>query len=368
MLFFLAISFVANIVLVADSSDRYYEIHYWLWPLSHYLLYPLIFFAAGDFVRALFVSRYVSFFLLATTFFCLASYVYTLDGGKLSEGYFRMPFYSISFLFFFVAYSDAVVERRLQFFIDYGVLVAALVMFALLVMWQFFGYSGVNEHNQNLYHEEVYLFAVLPFLHRFEKFRPAMAIIAIAACLLTGKNTGYLVALVIIYYYFGGISIAGFYGAVKTVFFKVMAPALVLLCSAFFYIYNLDAMPSGNVGTRMIAYGVKWSEFMASPVIGSFFYGKSLVDVGWGVIPAHSDILDIMAAGGVLALMLYLYPFFKIVASDVVPDWIKAAIVSFVVVMAVNPLLFNPKNAYFFWLFSAFGFACLVMERRIERA
>jgi hypothetical protein len=74
------------------------------------------------------------------------------------------------------------------------------------------------------------------------------------------------------------------------------------------FIARGDANPSGNTEFRMHTYTAAWNRFLDSPLWGSLFTREAvekftLFDVGiaGNMLPTHSDLLDVLANGGLLA-------------------------------------------------------------------
>lgn len=96
--------------------------------------------------------------------------------------------------------------------------------------------------------------------------------------------------------------------------------ALPLVAGGAFYMYQDGArhLPSGNIEIRSEVYRKALNDFVQSPVYGDMFSSSSLVDLqqarvlGRRHVTTHSDWLDILAHGGLIATMLF-------VAATVVP-------------------------------------------------
>jgi len=61
---------------------------------------------------------------------------------------------------------------------------------------------------------------------------------------------------------------------------------------------------------RRVAYALRWEQFTSSPLYGKLFVDTT--DIGAYVhlfgVPSHNDLLDLMAEGGILGLLLFLIP------------------------------------------------------------
>ncbi len=245
---------------------------------------------------------------------------------------------------------------------------AGMVMFSLLVLWRLQVFEGVNQANQNLFHEEIFILAALPFLPSFGQIsRMVLAIIAVFAGLLTFKISGFLIALLVI---FGVIlqtcktwrwqsNVAGFFLAVA---------ALILVVSLAIITIG-DQLPDGNVATRSVTYAFRLQQFMASPIVGNFFQMPSEIDVGWGDIVSHSDFLDLLAGLGIVGAMLFTIPIFALLIKPATQQmdslFVKLLILGFLIVAAINPVLMNPNTAFLFWL--SVGYLSALNSRKVNK-
>ena len=130
-------------------------------------------------------------------------------------------------------------------------------------------------------------------------------------------------------------------------------------------------MPSGNVDYRMHTYLNGWERFTESPWWGTLFAVEAVekftpftVGVARNMLPTHSDVIDLLANGGVLAIALWLYGLARIVhvarANLLRPRFLghpwapyghALAVMSLagVAAYAFNPILLQPSMAYLLW-------------------
>ncbi|MGH8769964.1 MAG: O-antigen ligase family protein [Burkholderiales bacterium] len=278
---------------------------------------------------------------------------------------------SMSFLFFAAAMvlttkaPDAMLRAYFRI-----LLIGALVMSAYLI---------VNYKVWQVYHVEIFLvvpLAVYCALVLKNKFlRTAGTAFFLAMAIFSVKNTAYLVALLVLLYLGYGFWLprllrtnplkrfSGYY---------LMLVALLMLGGVLlFLLANRQAyLPSGSVDFRLYYYALAWDKFLDSPLWGSLFTGSSVAKfalhetAAGGILPTHSDVIDLLAFGGVLAIALWLYGLYLIARagnrsllnpSDYEHPWTPyahslavmslAAIISY----SVNPVLTLPGLAFFVW-------------------
>jgi O-antigen ligase len=156
-----------------------------------------------------------------------------------------------------------------------------------------------------------------------------------------------------------------------------LLPVLLLGVAALFWLWwtNRTELPSGNVQYRTEMYGIAWRRFLESPLWGTGFTDSSVVyfelyRVATRVqtLPTHSDILDLLAHGGLIAFTLWgltVWRLFSISmaaarqlasapAGDPNRSWRWLFVLGLVqlgalITYAVNPPMINPVHAYWMW-------------------
>lgn len=129
-------------------------------------------------------------------------------------------------------------------------------------------------------------------------------------------------------------------------------------------------LPSGNPQYRLKTYETAWNNFRDSPVWGNGFTGSGTekfkgfdINVARGVLPSHSDVLDIAANGGALAVLLWLWAYLRAgrlawrnVLRHRQPDDLTAAAhalacmnLTAIIVYAFNPIMLQPVKALLLW-------------------
>jgi O-antigen ligase len=167
-------------------------------------------------------------------------------------------------------------------------------------------------------------------------------------------------------------------GDARIVFRRIAVLELGLLCAATaaiaFFVFR-DLLPSGSPELRLLTYEQRLLAFRESPLIGTLFQGSPLMELPgrWStlVTPSHSDLLDILAFGGVAGFALFVAPLLVAgragwAALRAAPEqrWLGAyslaVAIVFLVEMAFNPVWDQPKLAFFFWM----AVGCLLAFRR----
>lgn len=131
------------------------------------------------------------------------------------------------------------------------------------------------------------------------------------------------------------------------------------------------ALPSGNLEYRLHTYARAWRSFTDSPLWGSMFAAEAVrkftlyaIGIAGDMLPTHSDILDLLANGGVLGAALWALGLAMIaraaargplaprrLAEPEAPYAHALAMISFaaVVTYAFNPILLQPGLAFMVW-------------------
>ncbi len=133
-------------------------------------------------------------------------------------------------------------------------------------------------------------------------------------------------------------------------------------------------LPTGSPDVRLATYTERWAMFRDSPIWGQLFVGSPIMDVGWLIIPSHSDLIDILAFGGVLGVLLLVLStasatlhalrnigmfhlqgrLLSLIASSL---WFAAAFTA-----TFNPIIHQPKLAVGLW----FSLAVLLADREMD--
>lgn len=256
----------------------------------------------------------------------------------------------------------------------------ALLLSAILVgaVWQ-----AVQLGRWSEFHEEEYLTVPLAvyFFVRSKGFTGRFfSLILLTALMLTViKNTSFIVTTIVLAYLWWVfvreevmarpalqrlphfLMLAFLAGSVVAVFAGIKA-------------YSDSALPDGNPKYRMHTYEQTLASFKESPVVGKSFtgagaekFGLFTVAASTQVLPTHSDVLDILAQGGVIGLGFFIFALWCIAryihnrfrgraASSLSPGlvahfhWLAVSCLSVVPVIAFNPIMLQPGKAFILWM------------------
>jgi len=234
----------------------------------------------------------------------------------------------------------------------------------------------------------------LPFLNmRGLTWRAASLLLPILAALALHKLTGYLILLLVLGLITGDFVLARMrredrlhrraaigYGAVLG---GALAAALVVGT----YVATKSRLPDGNAVFRLHTYERAFDRFLESPIWGRMFLESAVdrfelftVASSTQFLPTHSDWLDIMANGGLIATLLFFGGCIRLlwiaVRTLLDPEpWCRRdslrvlcilhvmIVVTGLVVCALNPVLNNTSRAWAFWINVGILVAITVMAR-----
>jgi hypothetical protein len=250
-------------------------------------------------------------------------------------------------------------------------LAAAAVMGAYLI---------ANFGVRQVYHEQIFLVIPLAVLFYAQRDRGLVRWAGcgffLAMAWLSQKYTSYLIGALTVAYIALVIAVpsaAPRPGAWRTalvywlfVLGGAAAALLVLLGSR----GALD-LPTGNVDYRMETYRLAWERFLDSPLWGTLFAVEAVekftlysIRGTRNTLPSHSDVLDLLANGGILAMALWLYALGRIARvarANLLEPWqldrnwapyahaLAVLSVAGVVTYAFNPILLQPPMAFLLW-------------------
>jgi len=131
------------------------------------------------------------------------------------------------------------------------------------------------------------------------------------------------------------------------------------------------ALPSGNLEYRLHTYAQAWRSFTDSPLWGSMFAAEAVrkftlytIGIARNMLPTHSDVLDLLANGGLVGIMLWalgLAMIARAAARDALAPRLRGApeapyahalamiSLAAIVTYAVNPILLQPALAFLVW-------------------
>jgi O-antigen ligase len=200
----------------------------------------------------------------------------------------------------------------------------------------------------------------------------------LGAGLVFRKNTGFLVLLLTLFYIWIAEWRFRFSENIAFRFWTIFWISILLIsavAAAGYFAQQKELLPSGNPEYRLLTYDVAWNKFISSPIWGTGFSGQATekftaytISSAKGNLATHSDILDIAAQGGVIALCLWLWGCLRVsrislrhaLKGDRPRDDLRAAAHTFacmslasIVVYAFNPILLQPAKSLLLW--SHFG-------------
>lgn len=265
-------------------------------------------------------------------------------------------------------------------------LIAAATLGVFMVMRMATNYDGMNVN----YHE---LEALIIPLAVYFALRPSglkntsslksnekrysqvlLVLFFLSAGLVFRKNTGFLVLLFTLMYIWVAEWRFRFSENITFRFWTIFWVFIVLISgvvAAGYFAQQQSLLPSGNPEYRMLTYDVAWNKFMSSPIWGTSFTGQATekftaytISSAQGNLATHSDILDIAAQGGVIALSLWLWGYLRVARISLrhalrgqrPRDDMRAAAhtlacmsVASIVVYAFNPILLQPAKSLLMW-------------------
>ena len=218
----------------------------------------------------------------------------------------------------------------------------------------------------------------------------------VAVCAMSFKNTTFLMIL-------ATLAACGLVWFIQVVRRYQRLTALLLVYAGIISIVAIVAgliyawvqynskLPSGNTIYRFEMYDIAWQRFLDSPVWGTLFAEATVnyftvfrVAQGTQNLPTHSDILDIMAHGGMIGLLLWGMVVWRMMSivwltirrlteanseRDLRPwRWLFVLglmQVTAVITYAVNPPLINPVVG--FWIWGGMG-VMWALHRHLETA
>ena len=316
------------------------------------------------------LGRWSAHFFLLLLFFmlivCGSAYALLINNVIVEESYISRGMGMIVFFpFFFLAQ----IKQELRFFCKLFIpfLIAISCVYSIIIVLYRLGFV-YGELTQLYQVQSVFIAMASVILFEYVRkpwLRTSLLFFYLLCLVLIVKTT----AILLFTWAFGHISYAYFLrfrnalgisaAAKKLLSFAVGVAGVLLILFSFYFIIQ-DRMETRGDGTRTETFTHRINEFQDSPLFGSFFTSSPLVDYGPLHIPSHSDILDILAAGGLLSVILLFIPLADLlrkstllsvgVQSYSLRKWMAFTIIAHFIVMSVNPILFMPYFAFSFWM------------------
>ncbi|HZF26450.1 MAG TPA: O-antigen ligase family protein [Steroidobacteraceae bacterium] len=234
---------------------------------------------------------------------------------------------------------------------------------------------------RDVYHEQIFLVIPMAVLAYLTLQRPMLRASAVAFFLaltvVSAKNTSYMIALLVAGYIGLLMAARNLSGAapLRRICGAYLSAVLVLIVAGglAYLMYHRDQyLPSGNVEYRAHTYANAWHRFLGSPWFGTGFRAESVekfklysIGIARNRLPTHSDVLDLLANGGVLAIGLWLIGHVRVVrrawryvlaTKFIDQPWAGAAHTLMAIVLCgiltygFNPILLQPPMAYLLWI------------------
>lgn len=254
--------------------------------------------------------------------------------------------------------------------------------FAMLLLAGVVAFLGLamNYGGRQVYHELEFLFPPLAVYAAYAARRSWLRWTGVAffigLAMLYKKNTGYMTALFVVGY------LVFFYirprwqrmkdirqTAALTGF--VLGVLVLMAVLAYVWTHREAYLPTGNVEFRSQTYERAWLRFQESPLWGSWYTAPAAekfegfdTGVARNVLPTHSDILDILAQGGLFALALWAWGLIRIgrraYAALLRPEAevhplapyghaLACTSLAGVLAYAFNPIFMQPVKALLLW-------------------
>jgi O-antigen ligase len=280
------------------------------WPLAMFaLVYPLhLAGLAYHKVQVLWAEQFKIFWpLLMLALFALAGSAYAKWMLDIGETYLAFGVYLMLLPLFASMTADPLRARAWA----RSLLGVWIVGSLAALIGEAFNFGAVDTLHEIEYLVAVGFFAMFHISRSWILKMLAIAMM-IAAVVLNQKLTGFIVtALAILHIVLVGGATRlpknwrGAYTLAAVAIAAAIAASLTLL-----YFEFRQFLPSGNPHVRLAQYEQAWLTFLASPIWGNAYAAASGEMFREGVrlfyIPTHSDVLDILKHGGLIALTLFI--------------------------------------------------------------
>lgn len=250
----------------------------------------------------------------------IGSVVYILHlHGSLSESYFGRSLSGLALL----NGAAIAMNPRLRNWVSRRILAGAIVLgigaFALLTLHSLGLVLG--QYSQIVRVQIVILMAGIVWIcirYPSVLVRVAVTLLMFLNGYLSGKSTNYLMGLMFAALSFGNeivVFMRSLFGrATRKARFGIILLAMpVVIAFAGAVLFLLYAIVSERAtryefDVRRVGIELRWKEFLESPIYGTGFASSSNVSGVFGFgdnVPSHNDIMDILAAGGVIGIAVF---------------------------------------------------------------
>ena len=335
-------------------------------PLLKYLPYIFAAIAFPFFLLSVRVRfAWYSFLLFCFMILMLCGSVYALIimQSPIEESYFGRALGGVVFAAFYwmsfdVKYQERFFTRYERLFLTVSILMAMTIIL--------FRANIIGSSVTQMYHADIGIIIsgilLLSPLIRNNASRTLLFIVLILSGMLSGKTTAVIVTLLLL----------GLYMIIKTghlmvkwkSFDKIAASGIVitaLIILAINLTQKIDSrLENRENEVRATTSALRTAEFYSSPIVGNGFTGTPLVDVSTLHIPSHSDLLDLLAFGGLMTIILFYVPlgyvlikYYAMHLNGYRENWLLAVTLAFLTVMLINPVISQPRLGFIF--FSSIG-------------
>lgn len=284
-------------------------------------------------------------------------------------------------LYMFMAFGAAAMMSKSH---DPEALLRGYVYILLAAAAAMSGYLIANFGVRQVYHEQIFLvipMAVLFFARQKGSLvRWTGCLFFLAMAWLSAKYTSYLIGALTAAYLALAVTVprlAPLPGLRRTmlIYWTLLAAGLVTAGFAYLGLRGMLDLPTGNIDYRSHTYALAWERFVDSPLWGTLFSVEAVgkftlyaTGVANNMLATHSDVLDLLANGGLLGIGLWMYGLARaarVAHANVLhprlldrpwaPHAHALAVISAagVVTYAFNPILLQPALAYLLW--TSFG-------------
>lgn len=250
-------------------------------------------------------------------------------------------------------------------------LAAGAVMGVLLV---------ANYNVRQVYHEQIYL--VIPLavyffaVPRRTAFHWMAGLFFLAMTWFSHKFTSYAVgaatcAYILLFVAIPRLAARSALHRLTLVYWILLLALACAGAAVLVMLMHRSDLPSGNLEYRLHTYAEAWRSFTGSPLWGTLFVAEAVrkfklytIDIANNMLPTHSDLLDLLANGGLLTLGLWLYGLVRIaraaahgalgprrLSAPEAPYAHTLAMITIagLITCAVNPILLQPPKAFLLW-------------------
>lgn len=254
----------------------------------------------------------------------------------------------------------------------FRILIAAAIVMSIYLIANY----GVRQ----VYHEQIFL--VIPMAALFFARRASVAIrwlgyaFFLSMAWFSHKYTSYLIGVLTAVYLMLAVSLPRLrsrpgLARVTIIYWLFIVAVLGGAAFAYFAFHGSSSLPTGNPEYRLHTYGAAWDRFAASPLWGTLFAAEAVdkftlyaIGISNNVLPTHSDIMDLLGHGGIVAMTLWLAGLALIASvackNLLAPRFLDHAWAPYahtlalmslagVITYAFNPVLLQPGMAYLLW-------------------